>query len=232
MMVSSTDPLSTRVLRLSAICGCVAPVLFAGLVILLGALEPGYDHRTQMMSVLGGVGGWRGAAFLVGGALTGLLLIPFAYGLHWGIDEGGGGPGARIGPILIGIAGIGMIGSAVFHCDQGCANVLRAPTLAGRLHMVFALLTGAPFAIAPFFFLPRLASDERWARYRWFSLASGLLGNIPGITMWVSFLTVRMRAWEGVLQRLGVVFPLLWVEVMAIRLLQLSLWDRSGDSVL
>jgi hypothetical protein len=228
MIVSKTKPVPARLLRLSAICGCVAPVLFAGLVIVLGALEPGYDHRTQMMSVLGGVGGWRGFAFLFGGALTGLLLIPFAFGLHRGI---GGGRGARIGPILVGIAGVGMIGSAIFHCDRGCANVLRAPTLAGRLHMVFALLTGAPFALSPFFFLSRLARDGRWAKYRWFTLVSGILGNVPGIAMWVSFLTVRVRAWEGVLQRLGIVFPLLWVEVMAIRLLQLSVRDRSGDPV-
>jgi hypothetical protein len=228
MIVSGTKPLPPRLLRLSALCGCVAPVLFAGLVIVLGALEPGYDHRTQMMSVLGGVGGWRGAAFLAGGALTGLLLIPFAVGLHRGIGEAPGGWRGRIGPILIGIAGVGMIGSAVFHCDQGCANVLRAPTLAGRLHMVFALLTGAPFALSPFFFLPRLARDERWAKTRWFTLASGVLGNIPGITMWVTFFTVRVRAWEGVLQRLGVAFPLLWVEVMAIRLCQLSVRDSKG----
>ena len=46
-----TKPLPARLLRLSAICGCVAPVLFVGLVIVLGMLEPGYNHRTQMMSV-------------------------------------------------------------------------------------------------------------------------------------------------------------------------------------
>lgn len=225
MIVSKTNPDSSRVLSLSAICGCIAPVLFAGLVIFLAMLEPGYDHRTQMMSVLGGVGGWRGFVFLFGGALTGLLLMAFAFGLHRGIGEG---RRARIGPILIGIAGVGMIGSAIFHCDQGCANVLRAPTLAGRLHMAFALLTGAPFGLSLFFFLPRLARDERWAKYRWFTLVSGILGNVPGIAMWITFFTVRVRAWEGVLQRLGIAFPLLWVEVMALRLLQLSSRDSKG----
>ena len=227
MIVSKTNPDTSRVLSLSAICGCIAPILFAALVIVLGMLEPGYNHRTQMMSILGGVGGWRGFAFIAGGALTGLLLMAFGLGLHRGIGGGGGGRGARIGPILIGIAGVGMIGSAVFHCDQGCANVLRAPTLAGRLHMAFALLTGAPFALSLFFFLPRLAQDERWAKYRWFTLVSGILGNVPGIVMWISFLTVRVRAWEGLMQRLGIAFPLLWVEVIALRLLQLSSRDSS-----
>jgi hypothetical protein len=48
--------------------------------------------------------------------------------------------------------------------------------------------------------------------------------------MWVSFLTVRVRAWEGLMQRLGIAFPLLWVEVMAIRLFQLSTRDSIGGS--
>jgi hypothetical protein len=37
--------------RVLAIGGTIAPVLFAGLVIALGLPEPGYDHRTEMMSM-------------------------------------------------------------------------------------------------------------------------------------------------------------------------------------
>jgi hypothetical protein len=47
--------------RLFAISGILAPILapilFFGIVIILGLLESGYNHATRMMSVLGGVGG-------------------------------------------------------------------------------------------------------------------------------------------------------------------------------
>lgn len=51
--VSSKYGKLARVQPLLASCGIVAPILVASLVIVLGLLEPGYDHRTEMMSILG-----------------------------------------------------------------------------------------------------------------------------------------------------------------------------------
>ena len=211
--------------RLYAICGVFAPILYAALLIILGMLEPGYSHRTDTMSVLGGVGGLRGAAFNVGIALMGLLLIGFAIGLHRGI---GGGEGSKVGPILIALGGVGMVGSAIFHCNQGCTNVLQQPTLPGRVHIVTSLLSGFCLGIAPFAIFVRQRGDQHWKGLRWFTLAMGVLANVPGLTLWISFLTTRIREWEGVIQRLGIIFPLLWVEVLAIHLLRLSLQNRVG----
>ena len=115
-----------------AYAGIVAPILLTALVLVLGWLEPGYEHRTQTISVLGGVGGIRGLLFNLGTVLTGLLLIAFAIGLDRGI---GGGEGSKVGPILIILGGAGMLGSAVFHCNLECTNILKSPTLAGRLHI-------------------------------------------------------------------------------------------------
>jgi hypothetical membrane protein len=205
---------------LFASSGLVAPIFFASMVIVLGLLEPGYSHRTETMSILGGVGGLRGVAFNVGSALTGLLLIAFAIGLH---REIGGGEGSRVGPVLIVLGGVGMVGSAIFHCNLDCANVLERPTFAGRMHIVTSFMVGSCLAIAPLAMFARLGKDQRWKNYRWFTLAMGVLANIPGLILWTSFLTTRMPEWEGLIQRLGIVFPLLWVEVMAIHLLRLSL---------
>jgi hypothetical membrane protein len=210
---------------LLASAGIIAPILFAGLVIVLGLLEPGYDHRTEMMSILGGVGGVRGTTFNVGVALTGGLLMAFAVGLDRGI---GGGGVSRSGPILIALAGVGMVGSAIFHCDLDCTNVLKSPTFAGRMHIVTSFMTGSCLAISPLVIFLRLRKDKRWKSYGWFTLVMGILANIPGLILWTSFLTTRIPEWEGVIQRLGIVFPLLWVEVMAMRLLRLSLRGGVG----
>jgi hypothetical protein len=68
-----------------------------------------------------------------------------------------------------------------------------------------------------------LSRDQRWRSTRWFTLAAGILANVPGLVLWITFFTTRIRTWEGLIQRLGIVFPLLWVGAMAIRLLRLSL---------
>jgi hypothetical membrane protein len=209
-----------------ASCGIAAPILFSALVIVLGLVEPGYDHRTEMMSLLGGVGGARGAVFNLGTALTGMLLIGFAIGLHRGIA---GGEGSRVGPILIVLAGGGMVGSAVFHCNQGCTNVLESPTLTGTLHTVAAFVTGSCIAISPLVIFARLRRDRWWKNCSWFTLAMGIMANIPGLILWTTFLTTRMPEWEGVIQRLRVAYPLLWVEVMAVHLLRLAAQGASAN---
>jgi hypothetical protein len=121
---------------------------------------------------------------------------------------------------------MGMIGSAIFHCSPGCVNVLQAPTLTGTLHIVTSFVTGFCLAVSPLATFPVLRRDQRWEKCEWFTLAIGILGNIPGLVLWMSFLTTRIPEWEGVIQRLGIGFPLLWIEVMAVRLLLLS--TRSG----
>jgi hypothetical membrane protein len=62
---------SASINRWLAVCGIVAPFLFIFLVLGMGLLEPGYDHRSETMSVLGGVGELRGAVFNVGLVLMG-----------------------------------------------------------------------------------------------------------------------------------------------------------------
>ncbi len=202
-----------------AIAGIVAPILYISAAIILGLLEPGYSHKTMMMSILGGASGLRGLAFNVGLTLTGMLLIAFGFGLHRGINQG---RNKRIGLILLIIAGVGLIGSAYFHCDVACVNVIKEPDFRGQMHMLFAFITGLSFAFAPIPFFFSMKKDPRWENYGAVSLAAAILANIPGIIFWITMFTTRLPEWEGLIQRLGLLFPLIWVEVMALRLLRLS----------
>ena len=203
-----------------AIAGIIAPILYISVVTIMGLLEPGYSHRTMMMSILGGVGGLRGATFNIGLVLTGTLLIAFAFGLHRGINRG---RGKRIGLILLVTAGVGTIGSAYFHCDSGCVNVIREPDFRGQMHMLFAFFTGLSFAVSPIPFFFSLKRDPRWENHSAVTLAAAILANISGIVFWITMFTTRIPEWEGIIQRLGLLFPLIWVEVMAIQLLRLSM---------
>jgi len=198
-----------------SLAGILAPVLYVSMVILLGLLEPGYNQRTMMMSILGGVQGWRGAAFNLGLVLIGILLIFFGFGLHRNVNQG---KGNRIGFILFLFAGIGLMGSSYYHCDVGCVNIIHEPDFRGQMHMLFAFIAGLSLAFSPLPFFFSMIHNSRLKSYRGMTMAAVILSNIPGIVMWITLFTTRLPEWEGILQRLGLIFPLIWVEVMAIKL--------------
>lgn len=199
------------------------PIFYIFLVTTLGLLESGFSHRTDMMSILGGVEGIRGLVFNVGVVITGLLLIVFAFGLHQNINKG---LGSKIGPTLIVLAGVGLFGSAIFSCNVNCVNVIETKTLIGVLHMLSAFVAGSCLAISPFFIFFRMKQDKLWKKYRSFTLSIGVLSNLPGVVLWVSMFTTRIPEWEGVIQRLGLLFPLIWIFVLSLRQLRLNIAVR------
>lgn len=207
--------LKKKLISYSALAGNVAPIFYVVLVIVLGLLESGFSHRTDMMSILGGVEGIRGLIFNVGVVITGLLLIVFAFGLHQSINKG---VGSRTGPILIVLAGVGLFGAAIFSCNVNCTNVIETKTVIGILHMLSSFVAGLCLAISPFFIFFRMKKDTRWKKYRSFTLSIGVLSNLPGVVLWISIFTTRIPEWEGIIQRLGLLFPLIWIFVLSLRI--------------
>jgi hypothetical membrane protein len=205
--------------KLSAISGISAPILFFGIVIILGLLEPGYSHATRMMSVLGGVEGMRGLIFNLGICFIGVLIILFAFGLHKNINNG---KGSKIGPILLASGGFGLILSGIFHCDLNCANVVVDRNFIGIMHMLSAFVAGLCLSISPLFIFARFRKDDYWKRYAIPTLMTGILANIPGITLWITIFASLTLEIDGILQRLGIVFVLIWMEVVSWKLLLLE----------
>jgi hypothetical membrane protein len=202
--------------KLFAISGILAPILFFGIVIILGLLEPGYNHATRMMSVLGGVGGIRGLIFNLGIGLIGVLIILFAFGLHKNINNG---KGSKIGPILLAIGGFGLLFSGIFHCDLDCANVMVDRNFIGIMHILFSFIAGMCLSISPLFIFARFRKDDYWKRYAVPTLMTGILANIPGIILWITIFTSITLEMDGILQRLGIVFIFIWMMVVSWKLL-------------
>ena len=210
--------------RKLVVAGIIAPFLYLSQVIILGLLEPGFNQRTMMMSILGGVRGWRGAAFNLGLIMIALLLVLFGIGMHLAFNRG---RSSRVGLILLIVACIGLVGSSYFHCDVACLNILDEPDFRGQMHMMFAFIAGLSLAFSPLAFYLSMKEEPQWKVYRRWTLIAVILSNIPGITMWISLFTVRLPEWEGLIQRLGLFFPLIWVEVTAIKLLRIMNNDHN-----
>ena len=217
------DKRSPTLLRLLPVMGITASFLFLIVVFGLGFLEPGYSPVKNVMSILGGVRGIRGAIFNIAIVLTGIMLVAFAVGVHLFI-----GKGSVIGPVFIALGGIGLIFSAVFHCNQGCVNILKAPDFQGVIHSISSFIAGFSLAFSPIVIFPRLKTNPDFKNFARFTLTMGILANIPGLVFWVSFFTTRVLNFEGLIQRLGILIPLIWIVVMAIQQIRLS-HRRSQD---
>ena len=170
---------------------------------------------TMMMSILGGVGGIRGFAFNLGISLTGVFVIVFAIGLRQEIQS-------NTGAALFIVGGLGLIGSAIFHCEPNCTNVILERNFTGTLHMVFAFITGMCLSLAPFWIYANFKRYDQWKSYRTFTLIVPILANISGLFLWITLATTRVPAIEGLIQRLGIVFILIWIEVISWKMYQLS----------
>lgn len=204
-------------------CGVLGPALFMLIVLLLGVSRPGYDAlRHPVSSFAIGERGWlQNANFL----LVGAALVVCATGLRRALRSG---PGRLWGPLLIGLAGVGLFGAGLCTTDPAFGYPTDAPlalaqyTLWGRLHSAFSLLLflGLPPAC---FILCRRFADERCRGWAAYSLLSGLGMLVAFVAASAGFTQdPRLVGVAGVFQRLSIALGLLWVAALAARLLGAS----------
>ena len=196
-----------------AVCGMVAPILFALAVIVLGFLREDYSHVSDAISDLGEIGSPNMAGQNVNFILTGLLILAFSFGLYRGT-----GPGKRVkvGSLLVSVIGLGVAAAGVFpDCHSPGCNSLAANGHAVAGFMVFPLI---PFAIL--LFARGLGRDTAWRRYRTYSLVTGIVALALLVLFDASEST--LASWEGAIQRLYLVSWFQWIGVMAIGLFRLS----------
>ncbi len=202
--------------------GIFAPIIGISLVVVLGALEPGYNHMSMMMSVLGGIQNIRGVIFNFGIILVGILIILFAINIHKTLNQGAG---SRIGPVMLVIGSIGIFGAAFFACNQDCVNVTER-SFEGIMHIFFAFIAGLSLALAPGPIYFRLKEDPQWVRFSRYTLITVILSNAIGILFWGFILTGTrdlVSEVEGLIQRFGILFTLIWIGVISTQILILNL---------
>jgi len=206
------------------ISGLLAAPFYLVLIFTLGVLEPEFSHLTKPMSLLGGVPGMRGMIFNVGVAFTGVLVIIFGLALWRQLPAK---ISAKIAFILFVTGGVGLIGAGMFHCNEGCKNILIEPDIVGRLHSVASLLAGMGTGLAPFFVWVAIRGSANWKSFAMPTLMAAIFSNLPGITFWITFSTgFRLYSVEGLIQRLGFVIVLIWMFFIAMRLWRLLSHDK------
>lgn len=204
--------------------GLAGQVVFALAVAFTPALQPRYDWTQEDVSALfarDAVHPWAMASAVV---VLGLGTIAIGVGLRGTLERG---EAADIGRILVLGLGLAICLAGVFHNDcstaaPACAARVRAGHVSWQHHvhdavsgLIFLLLLASPLVLAHAFRL-----DARWdGMYRW-SLATGLVG----LALLAAYLLAPSDG--GVLERLAIGLPVLWLASVSWRLIRSSVTIR------
>jgi hypothetical protein len=133
---------------------------------------------------------------------------------------------SRVAPALIGAAGVGLIGSAVFTTDPvsgyppGTPDALTQPSQAGTVHNVVA--------VPVFFGLPAAALACSWRSWRAGQRGSALYSGGTAVTMLATMALAgagfgqapRLVHLGGLFQRASIITGFTWLTVLFARALQ------------
>jgi hypothetical membrane protein len=203
------------------LCGALAGPIFVVLFSVIGALRADYDWQRHPVSSLALEGwGWTQVGnFLV----TGVLLVLFAIGLWHAMREPAERKGTRLGPLLVGLMGIGLIGAGIFPTDPLGGYPPGTPerivyTPAGVFHDAFSMLFFVGLPLACFTFAVWFARRGKWV-WTGYSVITAVAFLATFVLAGLGFeQQPGFAASAGLMQRLCVVIGFAWVSLLALYL--------------
>jgi Protein of unknown function (DUF998) len=203
-------------------CGVAAGPVFVAVFFLEGAVRGGGYRplRHPVSSLALGSRGWIQTGNF---AVTGALFLAGAAGLARAGDPAAS---SRVAPALIGAAGAGLIGSAVFTTDPvggyppGTPEAPTRPSQAGAAHNLVA--------VPVFLGLPAAALVCSWQSWRTGHRGSALYGGGTAVTMLATMALAaagfgqspRLVHLGGLFQRASIITGFTWLTARSARALQ------------
>lgn len=195
----------------AALAGAFAPVMFGTIVVALTVAQ--YDFMTGLgWRPFGGSSGvtWPsglalgplGQVQVANFVLFGMALIFFSVGMHRGLAGG-----SKAGPALLAVAGVAMV-LAGFKTDPDISD--GPQSWHGMIHGVAYLLLVFSLLPAFFFLWWRMRKDPLWRGHGVYTLITGVLMVVLFLTPWSTSFYLFLA------------LMLVWVEVLALRLLSLA----------
>jgi hypothetical protein len=196
-------------------CGVAAAPVFVAVFVLEGAVRDGYRPLRHPVSSLAlGPRGWVQKANF---AVTGTLFLGAAAGLIRADDLAVG----TAAPVLVGAAGAGLIGAAVFTTDPvsgyppGTPDALSQPSRAGAAHNLAA--------VPVFIGLPAAAFACGWRSWRAGQHRFGLYSAGTAVTMLTTMALAgagfsqsdRLVDLGGLFQRASIISGFAWLTALS-----------------
>jgi hypothetical protein len=205
---------------LLALAGIAGPVVLVVGDLTAAFSNPGYEIIRDSISSLALIPlGWLQT---IGFLAIGLLVEIFVAGLLFNIR---GVRGFRIGIGLLLFFGFGMLLIGAFRTDP----VGGPDTIEGTIHSLTATAVLWIFPVAILLMAPSLKNDPNWKSIFVYTIAADILALV--LVIMLGFLQDRI-SWFGLLERMTVANMVVWVEVIAIKLLRLSMGREKTFSFL
>jgi hypothetical membrane protein len=193
------------------------PIAFTLAWLISGVAQDEYSIRREDISALAALDAQHPWIMITGFLLLGVGTVALAAGL---VSTLKGRP-AVIGSILILIAGVGIVvaGLARNDCSSEltpCADRVDAGDVSWHhmVHDMVSLIVFLALVAAPLVLARAFRRDERWHDLRSYSIVTGLVGSV----LLVLYATGAAGTWNGLLQRVFVSVPFLWIALLGLRL--------------
>ena len=215
----STVTTGVRTTRLLLTAGPVASVVFIGVVLVEGALRPGYEplHRFGSELALGDRGWVQVANFI----LTGVCILAFAAGLRRALPTG---RGSRAAPVLASLVGVCLIVGGVFVIDPKPGYPVGTtetdePTLHGLVHDANPLPFYASLVALVCVMAWRFAAEPGGRWWMWFCVIVAILVPVTfGIAAALFDPDTQTGRFHGLWQRVSLAVGLGWFGPVAVHL--------------
>lgn len=208
-MITSSKALSV------AAAGIVASVGFAASALVQSLLRDDHALLADPISALAaGLYGWvQNVTF----AVTGVLMILFAAGVHLAVRAG---RKAVFGPVFIALFGVGLLGAAAFPAADATGPFVAEQVPAA--HSVSAVVAFLSAGLGALLLSWRLTDDEQWRDLSGYARAVGvtILALFIGGGVLVRPTQAPFHDWLGLWQWILVVVWFSCVIVLAVRLLR------------
>jgi hypothetical protein len=183
-----------NIFQLLAICGMLSPIVYTVMWILGGMLQREYSHVRDDISSLFAVDAPNKRLMQSFIITSSVLLFAFYFGLHEGINDGGG---SIVGPILfLSSSVLGILVALFFPLDAGGEMI----TLRGKMHLILVVGSGIKTIAGMVALWFRLQSVVVWSAFATYSLISAIVSFIL-VTISGIFIKSKFR---GLLERVGV----------------------------
>jgi hypothetical protein len=199
-----------------ALCGIAGPLILVFGDLAASFLTADYSMISDTISALALTPtGWLQT---IGFLIMGLLIELFVIGLVFSIR---GTRGFHTGIALLASLGFGLLLIGAFRTDPSGAP----HSIEGTIHTVTAYAMSLVFPAGIVLLSPSLRGDPDWRNVFAYTLVAAVLALALTVGL---FLLPAPMSWFGLYERIIVGNVIIWTEVMAIHLLQLSL-KREGQ---
>ena len=193
------------------------PIAFTLAWLVGGLVQDEYSIRQEDISALAALDAQHGWIMTAGFLLLGVGTVALAAGLASTLKY----PSARVGSVLLMVAGIGIAVAGLARND--CSSELLACVIrvdAGEVswhhtvHDTVSLVIFLALIAAPLVDARAFGRDNHWRPLRTYSIVTGSLGFV----LLVLYVSQVADPWNGIMQRIFVSVLFVWIAVAGFRL--------------